>query len=718
MNYVRAKIARTTFMYLFPISFLGCIPCFGRENIPFSKSTKLFVADTISRPADITSNPPDTSRTYVLSDVVVKGANLIQKSDRLILYPSSNMQKASSSAWDLLSKVKLPGVIVDRQNKNATMIDGGHILFKINNVDATIAEYLTIDPNDVKKVEYIDKLGSRYSDRNISAIINVLTKRHTSGGQLGIYEDAALTTMSLYNSAYIKLNKANSLFSLNYNSKYRDYNHSYTDTYLKSEDIDIFRKGIESPYGYFLQNINAIYNYQKNAFTLNAKFIYSTNRNTNQNSSQDIYFNQEIVGRSFTTPKDKSHSPAIDLFSEYKISSKQTLLFNIVGKVLRTNYNYAYTETINESNSRFEYDVDGKRKSLITEAMYSYSLPKLTWNTGLRYKFFDTHNTYSDDIANDVVSRDQNLYAYSQLSGKIKNIYYMGGIGINWVHYKEEGNSFCKVLYRPLGRIKYMPLAHVGISYEVSMQPIIPSLSTLSGITKSLNKYEFETGNTALRPYDNIKQKLSLSWNPKRWYLSLNYNIESAKKLFAPGILSIDERVGYQRMDFHSKYAHKIDFYTSYDIIKDMLYVDAYFSYNYYKYKKEDERFSLSDYAYGGKIVFYLGNFTANVSFNHSPKELSGMKRFYGESTGSIDCSYKYKRLTFSLGLWNPFKHYVQSSGYEYVRNDLYKTEYFRIKDNANMVTIGIAYDMNWGKSYKTGKRRLNNYDNVDGIVK
>lgn len=682
------------------------------ERCPVSKSTKFLVTDTVSK------NLADTFRTYVLSDVVVKASNVIQKSDRIILIPSSNMRKASSSAWDLLSKVKLPGVIIDRQNKNVTTIDGSNILFKINNVDATIAEYLTIDPNDVKKVELIDRLGARYSDRNFSAIINVVTKKHTSGGQFGVYEDAALTTMSLYNSAYVKLNKANSLFSLSYNSKYRDYDDSYTDTYLKSEDIDILRKGINSPYGYFLQNINAMYNYHKDNFTLNAKLIYSINRNTNQNSSQEIYYGEKLVGESFTSPKDKSHSPSIDLFSEYKISKKQSLLFNMVGKLLRTNYDYAYTETINERDSHFEYGVEGKRKSLITELMHSYSLPNLLWNTGVRYKYSDTHNIYSYDIANDFDSKDQNLYAYTQLSGKVNKIYYMGGIGINLVRYKEGDVSFHKVLYRPLGRIKYMPSDNMGISYEISMQPVIPSLSTLSGITKSLNQYELEFGNSALRPYNNVKHKFSWSWNPKRWYFSLNYNIESAKKLFAPGIISIDEKIGYQRINFDSKFVHKIDFYSSFDIIKDMLYIDAYVSCNYYKFKMEDERFSLSDYAYGGKIVFYLGNFSANVSFNHSPKELSGMKRFYGESTGSIDCSYKYKKLTFSLGVWSPFKSYVQSSGYEYARKGLYKLEYFRIKDNANMVTIGVAYDMNWGKSYKTGKRRLNNSDNVDGIVK
>lgn len=685
---------------------------FSKERNSYPESEKLYATDTIPE------NLSDTSKIYILPEIVVKGSNVIQKSDRIILLPTSNMQKASSSAWDLLSKIKLPGVIVDRQNKNATAIDGSNILFKINNVDATITEYLTIDPNDVKKIEYIDKPGSRYSDSNISAIINIVTKRHNSGGQFGIYEDAALTTMSLYNSAYIKLNKANSLFSLSYNSRYRDYDDSYTDTYLKNEDIDIFRKGVESPYGYFLQTINAAYNYQKDNFTFNAKFIYDINRNTNQNSSQEIYYNNEFVGKSVTSPKDKSHSPTIDLFSEYKISKKQSLLFNMVGKFLRTNYDYGYTETIHKSDSRYEYGVEGKRKSLITEIMYSYSFPRLKWDTGIKYKFSDTHNIYSHDITNDFDSKDQNLYGYSQLSGRINKIHYMAGIGINWVKYKEGNNSYQRVLYRPLGRIKYMPLNNMGISYEFSMKPVIPSLSTLSGITKDLNIYEFETGNASLRPYSNIKNKFSFSYNPERWYFSLNYNIESATNLFAPGIFSQDEKIGYQRVNFDSKFAHKLDFYTSYDIIKDMLYIDAYISRDYTKYEMEDERFSLTDYAYGGKIVFYWRNFSANVSFNHSPKELSGMKRFYGESTGSIDCSYKYKNLTFSVGLWNPFKSYVQSSGYEYARDGIYKTEYFRIKDNANMVTVGIAYDMNWGKSYKTGKRGLNNSDNVDGIVK
>lgn len=663
-------------------------------------------------------NMSDSTKTVTLGDIVIKSNNVISKSDRLVLIPTSNMRKASSSAWNLLSKIKLPGVILDLQNKNATTMEGGTVLFKINNIDATINEFLTVAPEDIKKVEYFDKLGARYNDSNISAIINIVTKKHTSGGQFGLYENVAFTTMSLYNSAYVKFNKANSLFSLSYYNKYRDYKKSYTDTYLKTDEMEISRKGVEAPYGYFLQNLDAVYNYQKSNFVFNAKLSYYTNNNNNQDSPQEIFNQGLLIGNSFVSPKDKSYSPILDLFSEYKISKKQSLLFNVVGRYLHTDYNYFYTEKIDETDSRFEYGVEGKRKSLIAEGMYSYSLQNLSWDTGLRYKITDTHNLYSDDISNDFASKDQDLYAYTQVSGNIKRFHYMGGFGVSWVCYKEGDNAYKRVLYRPIGRIKYMPLDNMGLTYQITMRPVIPSLSVLSGISKSLNKYEFDKGNSALRPYDNIKHDFSFSWNPERWYLSLNYNIETARKLFAPGFYSQDGKLGYQYLVFDKKYAQKLGLSASFDIIKDMLSINAYFSYNYYDFDMRDEDFSLSDFAYGGRLSFYYKNFSANIAFNHNPKELFGMKSFYGESTGSIDCSYRYKKVSFSLGLWNPFKKHVNSSGYEYEREGLYKKEYFRIKNNANMVTLGVAFDMNWGESYKTANKRLYNADNGDGIVK
>ena len=65
---------------------------FSKEINSYSESEKLYATDTIPE------NLSDTSKIYILPEIVVKGSNVIQKSDRIILFPSSNMQKASSSA--------------------------------------------------------------------------------------------------------------------------------------------------------------------------------------------------------------------------------------------------------------------------------------------------------------------------------------------------------------------------------------------------------------------------------------------------------------------------------------------------------------------------------------------------------------------------------------------------------------------------------------------
>lgn len=64
---------------------------FSGEKCLFTIDSDFIVTDTISKSLS------DTSRIFSLSDVVVKGSNIITKSDRLILIPTSNMQKASSS---------------------------------------------------------------------------------------------------------------------------------------------------------------------------------------------------------------------------------------------------------------------------------------------------------------------------------------------------------------------------------------------------------------------------------------------------------------------------------------------------------------------------------------------------------------------------------------------------------------------------------------------
>lgn len=662
----------------------------------------------------------DSLESVKLDEVVVKGKNVTRKADRFIILPTEKMKRASRSAWDVLNMIKMPGTTIDRQNMIIKAIDGSAVLLKINDIDATVQECQTIAPPDIKRIEFIDNPGARYSDSDIAYIVNILTKRNNTGGQAGIYENVALNTMSLYTNAYVKVNNGPSQLGFRYNNKYRDYSNSYTNTYLSDgKDIDIFRKGENAKYGYLEQNMTATYNYSKNDLALNCQLNYYIYGNSKQDNPQTIYQGNELIGNSIMSPKLRNHSPNLDLFAMYKISDTQSLLFNAVGKYQWSKYKYRYEENLEDESLRYAYNVDGKRFSLITEMMYEQRFsPKALWTIGARYKYSDTRNIYVEDISEKTKSKDHDLYAYTQLAGKIGGIDYMAGLGMTWIDYKESQATFHKVLFRPSARVRYSPFENVNLSYNISMLPVTPSLSTLSGITKRLTRYEVESGNASLRPYKYLKHRLMLSWNPSRWYFQIAYNQETSRSLYAPSMYATDEAIVYQLVSFDKENIQKLEFYASYSIIKDMLSVEGYVSDDHYKYKLPNNQFRLHDTAYGGKIAFYWKQFSASASLRHTPHTLFGMKSYYQESYSSIECSYKWKNWMFSLLAWNPFKSHVDSSGFEYQNGSLRKKEDFVIKDNANQFSICVAYDIEWGKSYKAANKRLQNSDNVDGIVK
>lgn len=323
----------------------------------------------------------------------------MREADRFIILPTTKMKYASGSAWDVLSMIKMPGITIDSRSKNIQGIDGSTVLLKINNIDATVQECMTIAPSDVKRIEYIDQPGARYSDTDVAYIVNILTKRGSIGGQAGAYENIALTTMSLYTNVYAKVNNGSSQFSFRYNNKYRDYANSYTDNYLSNgENLNIFRKGDDTQYGYLEQNITATYNFLKNGLALDCRLDYYIYSDSKQDNPQNIFLNDDLTGNSITSPKYSNHSPNLDLFAIYKLSEKQSLLFNAVGKYQWSKYKYRYGENWQDESSQYAYDVDGKRFSLITEMMYEQKLNKTLWTIGARYKYSDTRNVYVNDI--------------------------------------------------------------------------------------------------------------------------------------------------------------------------------------------------------------------------------------------------------------------------------------------------------------------------------
>ncbi len=78
----------------------------------------------------------------------------------------------------------LPGLRVNPLSNSISSADGGAIILEINGMNATPEEIQTIQPRQIKRVEYSDYAGIRYG--NSSKIVNYIVQRDDKGGVVAL----------------------------------------------------------------------------------------------------------------------------------------------------------------------------------------------------------------------------------------------------------------------------------------------------------------------------------------------------------------------------------------------------------------------------------------------------------------------------------------------------------------------------------------------------
>ena len=114
----------------------------------------------------------------------------------------------------------------------------------------------------------------------------------------------------------------------------------------------------------------------------------------------------------------------------------------------------------------------------------------------------------------------------------------------------------------------------------------------------------------------------------------------------------------------------------------------------------------------------YFGNFTISSYFEITPDySVSGNGLNRSERFNYIFVQYKWKDWRFSCSVYNPFTKrgaLYENKSFSDVHPER-RTNY--IKDNANMVSIGVAYRINFGKQLKKSSRTLRNRGVDTGVA-
>lgn len=675
---------------------------------------------------------PLSETNQVLDEVTVSASRIVSKVDRQLVFPTESQVKASNSGYELLNQMMLPGLKIDTQQNNISSVSGGNVEIRINNIKASTADILALRPDEVIRIEHIDEPGIRYADQDVQAVINFIVKRQSSGIAAGVNLMNAFQTGFGNDNIYIKANHNRSEFGLNYYVSYRDYTERRIDQTQHFELPDhsirsIDRVGINSPFSYVMQNVELSYNFtETDKYVFNAALRGSFYNSQKRGDRQIIREVNKPDIYSFSDPKDRNSTPSLDLYYQINLPHKQALAVNVVGTYIGTDYTHNYKEYIDNPEqplSTYGYTTDGKKYSLIGEAIYDKEFEPFKLTGGLQYTQGYTKNVYTGSTEAITNLHNSNMYAYVQIQGKLQKLNYVLGVGGSRQTFDQAGNGFEYYTFRPSLTLSYPVFKGANLRYNFRVNPSLPSLSSLSDIRQQKNDIEVNVGNPDLEPYRTISNQLRFTYQLPRFNMQATGSYVYRKNPIMTEIHRTNEGpLGYtfEYWSANQKSLTQLggQVYAQYYLIKDILAVSAYGGFNRFISKGNNYDHYYSTWYGGGQLNLTLNNWSFYGGVWGRYNNLFGENIGYGENSSNLGFNYKYKNVRFGAGMLYPFQAQGWGAGGKQISKLVQNKSWTYIKDNANMITLSFAWNITYGRKHKAGEKKLYNSDNDSGIMK
>lgn len=669
-----------------------------------------------------------------LEEITVSAGNLITTADRQLIFPSAVQLKTSSTGLELLQKMMLPGLFVNTTQNTVSSMGNGSIQFRINNVQASTAQLIALNPEHVARVEYIDQPGLRYGE-NVTAVINFITKPLTDGVTGGVNLRNAVTTGYGNDNVYAKYNCRSSEFGLIYAVGYRNFTDKYSLTNQRFLQEDgsyrvLEKEGTGAPYRWRQHAVTLSYNWQKPG-----KAVFSAilrNRFTD-NPANDVYQQIREENRenrnSYLAIDDRDYLPSLDLYYNQQFARKQNLTVSAGGSYLTSDYNRDYTEWLGDDPtpvSRKAYATDGEKYAFAGEAIYEKSFEnRLVYGLGANYSQGYIENRYegaTGDVKNTM--RHSNLHVFTQLRGSWKKINLQLGLGFSRQYFKENEGRYTYYTFRPVVSAMYRITDNASLRYSFSINPVLPSLASLSDVEQWQNDYEMIQGNPFLKPYRAYANTLTFQWKIKRWLIqAAGYCQYSPKPIMSTQVERVDREddIPYfiYGSDNQKNFIHvQARTFISGELIRDRLFLSLVGVMNRHINHGNEYTHTRTGFFGRAQLEGNYKNWSFSASVYSRMKSLFAETLQYGSPGSDISVAYKYKTLKVGAGIMNPFQPSGNNTGSRLISDLVYKESRTHQKAYGNMVYLSLTWNFTQGRKYRSQGKNVNHADGDSGIVK
>lgn len=654
--------------------------------------------------------------------VIAKAESVRAEDDRLVYVPSKDLKDKSYNSFELLKKLSLPEIKYDIFSESLNSLKNGSVQVRLNGVLIPQEDLKTINPKEIRIINYIDQPGIRWGD-NVAVVIDIMTHRIEKGVQVGVSTNNEVTNPHGYNSAYARIFRGKNMFyvsaGMNYETSINRYSNSLKNYTTPEQEIRLNKEGIPVNNQNLGANAKLEFNRKFNdKITLNTRFNYSYDQSPNNNTTFGVTQDNIPLYVENTLSNSYSHNTALDVYLDYDISAKDKLIVDLTATNITSDYNRTYAIDNLTSSA---YTVDGCKYSLISEVIYERNLfNNHTLATGLRSNISNTDNIYLESNNNSVntLLSNRDLYMYLSFAGSIKRFSYSIGAGYSYEYMGQNKISSEYHFFRPRVNLSYDLGKKWSLRYALMINPISPKLNELTNFRQIVNEFEAYDGNPNLKPYQAYMNQLSVGYfNERTTFVVTGYYQYNKNPIFSNPVIYLQKENFFIQTIANQKAFNHIQakIYASHKLFNNSLSLSGYAVYNRYINQGNIYTTTLNDFIYGISVAYDKNQWGVSTNFYSPIDMLFGQSLIKNPMSLDINAYYKFKGFLVGVGVNNPF----MKTKYEVIQNSelLTSATASYSKNNNNRIYVKVSWNLNTGKT-KTFYRRTDNTDESSGIVK
>ncbi|MDO4159308.1 MAG: TonB-dependent receptor [Prevotellaceae bacterium] len=661
--------------------------------------------------------------TISLEEVVVSTSRVNNTAGAMRVVPTTMQKETSNNAYSLLAKMALPNVKVDEIANSITMPTAlGNLQVRINDIEATVQDLLSLDMAAVRYVDYIRNPGARYG-QDVDLVINIVVRRAVAGYSLGASLMQSVTAMTGNDNVYARFNRGKSEFGIDYSLGYSDLDkmrYEEADTYTLPDNsvYTIERKDTESERKSRSHDLQLRYSLADNdRYVFQATLSGSLSHTPCDNVKRKIVTNGNDENVSINT-SDRSFSPSLDIYFSSRLTPSQSVTASTALTFIDSDYTYSYGNA-----DTYAYSSSGKTWSSATEALYENRLQKATLTAGVQYNQKYVNNIYTGDTNADNAIRTSSANVFAQARGTLSSLDYNLSLGVSYLYYRQSADDYRYFMFSPRLSLSYPFTKELSLKYDVTATQRPPRLEYLGNVAVRVNEMELSSGNASLHPSKRIEQTLTLALQKPRLYsmISALYRINS--DCIMTDINPFTDDSGMTRFLFTRSNQDRVNMlyisnYTNITIVPQKL--DFTFNaginrcFNYGKtYKHHSTSFDVA-----ATLTANIGKFTLTANADSGWGFLENETKSKPSASCYLSLSYSFGNVDLSLYWQDCFKSSKTMFNGELLNRYVSKTMRYYANDYANMISLKLSWRLSKGRKYADVKRTINLEDTDTGVMK